>query len=65
MPSPPRSNHNNRDGTAYGENMLFGDMHVEWRPLTAGIGKDQYDPSLPPSYANSGFFNDYCMAFFK
>ena len=38
--SPPASNHRNPDGTAYGENMLFGDGHVEWIPLNHGVGKD-------------------------
>jgi len=36
---PPRSNHANPDGTAVGENMLFGDGHVEWRQLRLGIGE--------------------------
>jgi prepilin-type N-terminal cleavage/methylation domain-containing protein/prepilin-type processing-associated H-X9-DG protein len=36
---PPRSNHANRDGTAYGLNILFADGHVEWRPLRNGLGE--------------------------
>lgn len=51
---PPRSNHSNEDGTACGENMLFGDGHVEWIPLTRGRGKD-------PGH----FFRDYYIACYK
>lgn len=44
---PPRSNHANIDGTARGENMLFVDGHVEWRPLENGVAQkfaqDYYD----------------------
>ena len=35
----PVSNHRNSDGSAYGENMLFGDGHVEWIPMNHGLGK--------------------------
>jgi len=51
---PPRSNHANSDGTAYGENMLFGDGHVEWIPLDHGFGKD-----------GGLFFRDYYIACYK
>ena len=51
---PPRSNHANIDGTAFGENMLFGDGHVEWIPLDHGRGKDA-----------SYFFRDYYVASYK
>jgi hypothetical protein len=33
---PTRSNHPNPDGTADGENMLFGDGHVQWVDLDEG-----------------------------
>ncbi len=51
---PPRSNHANPDGTAFGENMLFGDGHVEWKPLNHGIGTD-----------GGSFFRDYYIACYK
>ncbi len=45
---PPRSNHVNNDGTASGENMLFTDLHIEWRILERGeslqiFGYDYYE----------------------
>jgi prepilin-type N-terminal cleavage/methylation domain-containing protein len=51
---PPRSNHANDDGTAQGENMLFGDGHAEWKTLDRGIGKD-----------GGSFFRDYYIACYK
>jgi hypothetical protein len=56
----PRSNHANPDGTAVGENMLFGDGHVEWRPLNHGIGKD--GDGTP---AGSAFGNDELILWYK
>lgn len=57
---PPRSNHSNPDGTGYGENMLFGDGHVEWIPLQNGYGKDWAGDA-----ASSWFFADYYVWCYK
>ena len=41
------SNHVGPDGfTAAGENMLYVDGHVQWHPLTAGFGPDQFGNSF-------------------
>ena len=53
---PLVSNHCNPDGSAVGENMLFGDGHVEWRNLNHGIGADG---NFNPTNTGSQFYFCY------